>query len=389
MYPNLGIIVLPLVLVCVCLISCGSLCRTSKGAIHTSEPENNDSLKNGIEEYVELVAKLVPGEQSPRLLKIGHMAGSYKQYPKSIDKIEKMNEPVDSLIARGQLQHVADLIEFSFKDLELDAVEIDVQMGWGRERRKRVIYVTHDPIKQAPDEYSEDVSRYLQSNRLDSVLSKFIESGYFREKGLFIEFKCKRHDRLSESDSLVIRGTLNTIADVVKSRAWKSSEEKEVFLGHVGFASFNLGALVEAARYDSIKAIYKDVPNHSRPKLFYIASSNRFVGRLASVLPWTRSLNFLSRKMLKKIAEFRELTGVWFDPCGVKDFVDSFSRKIISHRSRLPNPPPPLEFHISTYKLGKGEFEKRILREKGQMEAVKGMVFDINLEKRIRKTAKD
>ena len=78
MYPNLGIIVLPLVLVCVCLISCGSLCRTSKGAIHTSEPENNDSLKNGIEEYVELVAKLVPGEQSPRLLKIGHMAGSYK-----------------------------------------------------------------------------------------------------------------------------------------------------------------------------------------------------------------------------------------------------------------------------------------------------------------------
>ncbi|MCP4130787.1 MAG: hypothetical protein GY754_07380 [bacterium] len=311
------------------------------------------SARSEIDEYLHRIGEIF-GTSRDRPLVVGHRGGDHLRYPKNSKKIRP-----------GYTADVCTLMQNSFETLGLDGVEIDLRIDLsGTVGPEGVIYVTHD---EPADKLPSPTIEYLKQNTFEKILSFFIESGYYKTRFLFLEIKCRFARKLDPkgTEKKLIQKTLETIDGCITS-AGLSPEECRVIKNHIAFVSFNYRALETLHRY-------QQSPAH---ELFLLPATNRILIRLIIfVLRNLKNLSFLSKTLFKEIIDSEALSGIWYDPRAINNSGIIFN-EINNIREREKNL-PPLKLFLSTYKLDKEQFFKRIERDKNRPGTAAGFVFDI------------
>jgi hypothetical protein len=319
-----------------------SLCDKPRGAV------SRNKVVEKIELYSRETKKALGLVEKHRLLTIGHQAGDFERYPKDPGKISM--DTVDIL----------ELMKNSFEDYCLDGIEIDIQIDHKNiiDENLKDVYVVHNELETQLAPFAID---YFKRNTLRKVIRGFVDSKYHeRGKHIYIEIKCNDSERLNNRDNEAISGALDIIDDVVKG--FSASETQKIFR-HIGFASFNHRALERIA--GSAKG---------RHNLFFIVASNRALGWIATKTIYPH-FNFLGKRLKKVLLRSEFLTGVWFDPCAVKDFSEIFNAM---NREREGNPLlRPLDVYVSTYLLEEREYFRKLGMQKDKMHHVEGLFFEI------------
>ncbi|MBW1912628.1 MAG: hypothetical protein JRI43_05580 [Deltaproteobacteria bacterium] len=319
-----------------------SFCKTSYGAI------SREGAVKKIDSYKKRTGQCLGIGEKEDLLKFGHQAGSYEQYPKDPEKTG-----TDTL-------DISKLMKQSFDDYSLDGIEIDIQIDQENRVGEGIkdIYVVHDKLENDLKSYAIE---YLKRNTLKKVLRDFIEAKYYENnKHIYIEIKCDDSERLDTCDERVIAGTLDVIDGLVKEY---SHEDAEEICDHLAFASFNYRALEKI-----------DKLSKHRYDLFFIAASNRTLGWIATKTIY-RHFNYLGKMLKKTLSESNIITGVFFDPCAIDDFGAVFNRINDTRENEFKL--EPLKIFISTYLLEEDEYFDRIENEGKNLQNVKGLFFDI------------
>jgi len=273
-------------------------------------------------------------------------------------------------------------MDFSFEDLNSDGIEIDVRTVPESENFKGV-YVVHDAVKET--DLNEEAREYLASNTLRQVLDSFFAKDYgegkerisgIKERTIFIELKVPKKTFRPQLCSLE-KGEKDYVSQVVAEvdkgfpQAGGTASRSPASKRRVAFISFNFRALEYARELSENKGI-KDRP------YFYIAGTNRKIFGYSAALFFFKDIDALTPALSERIRKAEWLTGIWFDPLGIKNMARTFDR-LNRDRRRL------LEIYISTYKLKKKRFRRRFLREAGRdrnghggrLNNVKGLIFDI------------
>ncbi len=319
-----------------------SFCSNPYGAL------SRDHAEEKIAYYTQKTKKCLGMAEGHRLLKIGHQAGAFERYPKDPGAIS-----IDTA-------DILDLMKMSFEDYRLDGIEIDIQIDQNNiiDENVRDIYVVHNKLDFHLMPYA---TGYLKRNTLRNVLKGFLDAKYHeKDKYMYIEIKCHVAKKLDIRDKAAISGALNVIDDVLKGF---SSEEAEEIRKHIGFASFNNKALERIAELAK-----------GRHALFFIVASNKALGWIATKTIYPH-LNYLGKRLKKILLESQFLTGIWFDPCAVKDFGRIFNA---INRERQGNPLlQPLKVYVSTYLLEEREYFSRLEKDREKLYHAGGLFFDI------------
>ncbi len=343
-------------------IGCGS-----KGAILYS-PETVDKIND----YIKETSELVNGGSADKLEVVFHQAGSFQEYAKNIN-----TDRFNYSWCPSSTKDVSCLMDRSFKKLQADGIEMDVQTIPGSDIYKNV-YIVHDEIDEA--DLSKMAKAYLENNSLKQVLSHFIEQKYFRDnpagKHLFLELKIPKkllhvnHSPLNSKQKKYIEQIIIEMQEAIESAA-SDRNESAAIRRHIGFASFNLYALEYAHAFSTQKM-------QDGYSFNFIAGTNRgFLGYVVNVF-FSNAINYLDAELKKKLISHNWLTGIWFDPAGIDGIAKTFN-SINKEREE------PLSIYISTYKLRRGDYF-RLLRkdmietadgEMIKLENVRGLFFDI------------
>ena len=336
-----------------------------RGAIRYS-PSPQDIMESYRQETETLLEYPIPRHA------VLHRAGSFQEYAKDVHDSKFSYRPKE-----GGIQDVADLMDWSFKELDADGIEIDVQTVPGSEKFDKV-YIVHDPIR-AENGLSDDACDYLEKNELEDVLKRYISENYFktgkgnkRERFLYIELKCAkgcfrlRHHALSDEEKAYLEKVVSRISKLLPDNDQATSER---IRRHIAFASFNLGALEHTYRF------MKERGEESGHRFFFIAATNKpILGRIACL--FSREINYLDEDLTNRIINASWLDGIWFDPSGMNVIAKTFNN--INRRRK----DGPLDIHISTYKLCKKQYLKKMRKEMAvqgteTLQHVKGMIYEI------------
>jgi hypothetical protein len=331
-------------------------------------------IKEDIRRYLFFLQKSVLSQEKP-LKVVLHRAGSYQEYPKSLKKKRFTNKSDGN-----KLKNIIELMEFSFADIKAHGIEIDVRTVPTSDSFKRV-YVVHDAVKE--QELNVDAKKYLETNCLHRILVYFLSQDLRRKNhsepcdlAVFIDLKVpKREFRLDsyplnkdEREYLekVISEVDFSLESAVKQRISGLFKNKQI-----AFVSFNFDAL-EFVKNLSVKK------GHNDRTFYFILGTNRgFFGRMAAAFIY-REINYLTSVLIDKIRNAEWLTGIWFDPSGIKKITETLNEM---NRDRKF----PLDIYLSTYRLKEKKFRKIFEREKElhgknhswPLKNVKGLIFDI------------
>ena len=178
---------------------------------------------------------------------------------------------------------------------------------------------------------------------------KAVMEGYRRDTERLVASRIPRHFVLHRAGSFQEEKDLGKIASrihtVIQERAG-DSETRTKIRHHISFVSFNLNAL-ECMH----TLLEKD--GH---RFFFIAATNRWLAGTAANL-YSREINYVDRPLIDRLTASPWLSGIWFDPHGMRSLVETFNTL---NRRRSVH---PLEIHISTYKLPKKKYLQRLKKE--------------------------
>jgi len=317
------------------------------------------NLKDKIDQYKKSTSEKIDAigeDKSDGLFSIGHMAGDYRYYPKNIKKIKN----------RSSVKNVTELMCHSFDALHLSGIEIDVQRD-----KEGNIYVLHDKIENT-DNLSEDhVKDYLSKNTLEIILNTFIEHQYHEQnKSIYIEIKCEGSDHLTDEEEKTIEGAVHIVDKVAKNHLGDELPPSFPF----AFVSFNHAALqkVESCYTEKTKTTEGKVC----PPLFFIAVSNRLIVRFVRL--YKPFLSYIDKdgKLSQKLAKIKGLTGIWFDPSGIKNCSKVINKIREEWKEKNES---ELEVYISTYKLKKRNYLKRLETQGKALQGVQGLIYEFDL----------
>lgn len=305
-----------------------------------------------------------------------HRAGSYQEYPTRLNAQE-----FNAGRKGGKIKNVIQLLDFGFEEVKAQGIEIDVRTV-PRSPSLKSVYVVHDAIRET--ELDERATTYLENNTLQQVLTYFIGKDYTSavrtnpdELFIFIELKVPK--QIFRLNSSPLNGEEKEyISQVISEvdRAILSAKEPEPgypprIAKRIAFVSSNLDALEFAM----------SLPSRGEQKgrqSFFITGTNRgILGRLA-VIFFLRQINYLTSSLTGRINNAEWLTGIWFDPSGIRNMARTLNA--MNRGRRIP-----LDVYISTYKLREKRFRKRVEMEvlnssrgcPSQLENVQGLIFDI------------
>jgi hypothetical protein len=344
--------------------------RRSKGSLFYSE-----KIREDIDRYLSLMNKhvCVP-EKSLKI--VLHRAGSYQEYPTHLNA-----QGFEAGRKGGKIKNVIQLLDFGFEEVKAHGIEIDVRTV-PRSLSFKSVYVVHDAIREK--ELDEKAAAYLVNNTLQQVLTHFIGMEYtsadrFGPDELFIYIELKVPKRIFHLNSSPLNReekeyVMQVISEADKAILSAVSPKSGSFpriSKRIVFVSFNLDALEYAKNVSERRG-------EKGRQYFFIAGTNRgILGRLAAIF-FLRQINYLTSTLTDRIKNAEWMTGIWFDPSGIRNMARTFNEMNRSRRF-------PLSIFVSTYKLKEKRFRKRLEREglknrqgrSPQLENVQGLIFDI------------
>ncbi len=283
-------------------------------------------------------------DKKDTLLTILHQLGNSKDYPKFTRNIK-----------RKKVFNSTEKMITCFDNYEVDGVEFDVQFC------DDTIYIIHEPIplkyktKKPKNKYN-----FFKNNLFYDLIDTFVKRKYYeKNKFLYIEFKAKNAYKLSYSEILTIKKTIEVIDSIIK----KNKVDASRVCSQIAFVSFNHCAL----NYVIDIGIKKY-------KLYYILG-HKCISKLCKAMN-----NAVFNKDDKKhvgIADLlrsKELAGIWFSPKSIKN-IDSISNDINKCKGVNSN----LEFFVSTYQQGKKSILKFCKKDENVKfkENIKGLIFNV------------
>lgn len=318
------------------LFSYEALAYSGMGSISRSSAQ--EEMKN----YTAVSLRYLKASPLGPLEMLGHRAGSFEEYPLAFAPQE-------------HFQDVAVLMDRSFHELKLSAIEIDIRQTSVQGRP--LVYVAHD---QVTPPFSRPTMEALERNSLRRVLSHYLARGYQHQgKKIFIEIKTearpywRSHPAIIASERLLIARAIEEIKNLIHSHPERQKLEK-LF----NFAGFNFFAL----EYQATLA-----PEFSS---YWIATSNGGVElSLLSLL----GLGGLNSFMREHLAQASWLDGVWFDPFWIERYPRVFNQ-INEKRAS------PLEFYLSTYGFNDSIYAYKLWKNhfSGELDHFRGLIFDIS-----------
>ena len=344
--------------------------RRSKGPLFYAEKTGED-----IDRYLSLMRKhvCVPDNSLKIVL---HRAGSYQEYPTHLNA-----QRFYAGRKKGKIKNIIQLMDFGFEEVKAHGIEIDVRTV-PKSPSFKSVYVVHDAIRET--ELDEKATTYLENNTLQQVLTHFIGKEYTSadhsgpdELFIFIELKVsKRIFRLNSTplnreEKEYVTQVISEADKAVLSTMGPNPGYPPRISKRIAFVSFNLDALEFAMSLS-------DRGEQKGRQYFFIAGTNRGIpGRLAAVF-FLRQINYLTSSLTGRINNAEWLTGIWFDPSGIRNMARTFNSMNRGRRF-------PLDIYVSTYKLKEKRFRRRFEREalknrrgrSPQLENVQGLIFDI------------
>ena len=276
------------------------------------------------------------------LIQIGHRAGSFEEYAKSVDDLESKRS-------------VNELMDLSFGELGLNAIEVDVRSSPLDDVKAVVV---HDAI--APGELSVAARKFIRANSVAAVLRHFVAKGYHRQgKRIFFELKASDATRLDPDAKAAIDGTAAALEAILRGRT-----DAALVRRHVELISFNQHAL----EYASV-ALGAAAPLH---RLHMILTTNQHSKLLFETV--RSDLRVLDEAVTAWLAKTPLISGVFFDPRYVDGFAGLFNG--INER-RTCRGLAPLALHLSTYSHDYAEFVERLKAAGQPLKNVRGLVYEV------------
>ncbi|MBF0430428.1 MAG: hypothetical protein HQK83_04065 [Fibrobacteria bacterium] len=279
---------------------------------------------------------------------IGHQLGDFRHYPLNCNKLSHCYD-------------IRQMMDTAFNIFNLTGIELDVQL-----RYDGVICVMHDEL---PEQTAPIAEPYTSNNTLEGALLHLFEQETFQDKTMYIEIKCSHHSRLNDKE----KKTINSLSTLIHNLANSNKTQKCHLKKQVKFISFNLSAL----------NYLNTCSAHFPLDTIYIAVTDTWLLQLLHLLPgrFMESYGLFNGTMMNKLVTNTTLTGIWFDPLGIKNFAQKFNR-INEEREKHTPPLPPLDIGISTYKLSWDNFKKRFTNQGNrQLQNVSGLIVNIDTKR--------
>lgn len=320
---------------------------TAGGAVAALRPQWTSLPRAELSQWTKRFAKATRAHSDVApvgsLLHIGHRAGSYEEYARTLE---------------GDLSHVrrvVELMDMSFGPLGLNAIEIDVRSS-PLEGDESAI-VVHDRIA---GELSAHAREYIGANTLRGLLRHYVRRGYHRQgKRLFVELKAPDAAGLDAEARAAIDRTVAALETTLRQHA-----DAKLVRSHVEFISFNRHALKYAR-----KALGAAAPLH---RLHMILTTNQQAGAALAVI--RGDLAVLDSTQTAWLADTSLLSGILFDPRYVDDFTSLFNG---INRQRTERGLSPLALHLSTYSHDYPSFVARLAAEGKRLRHVRGLVYEV------------
>lgn len=325
---------------------------------------------------------------------IAHVAGSYREYPMTVDRGFL---PKDGMVmSQGwgikswfKAKDINDLIDKTFENSEIDSLEIDIQVPPSDHplctKGKRCAFVVHDLVDwSAVDNKNNAANIYLKRNSLDKILTHFVkEKSYYKNRRLYLELKslftCNAPKRKSKECSDLGKRIAKEISMVLPDLKNIKSDNNKNWLT---LTSFSASALEEA--HTSLKILGLDefvdfaliagvYPNNS-----FLSFAKWVVGQQKGSVP-------MFTKPLRKFAvEKTWLDSIWFSPQGVTNFYSLFHKM---NKSREDEGLGPLKFSVANYSIKWPKFKKAMLRQPACATKVPivAMMIDIDDDQELKK----
>lgn len=278
-------------------------------------------------------------------LHIGHRAGSFEEYARTING-ELPTRP----------RAVTELMDLSFTELGLNAIEIDVRRSPLEGDTSAV--VVHDRI--SPGDLSRTAREYIRANTLSGLLRHYLAKGYHVQgKRIFVELKASNAAKLDVEARESIDRTAAALTTTLQGRA-----DAETARRHVELISFNQHALEHARQ-----ALGTAAKAH---KLHLILTSNRHPEFTYQLI--RSDLRPVDASLVSWLGKTSWVNGVLFDPRYVEGFASLFNRL---NRKRERRGLAPLALHLSTYSHDFAGFVERLSAAGQRLRHVRGLVYEV------------
>ncbi len=313
-------------------------------------PIPRDQIRASMQRYYEATSACAETAPPQRFVHTAHRAGNPLAYARRLNGA-RPDPPQPALIA--------DLMDLSFGELGLTAIEFDVRSS--PLPGEQSVVVVHDPIK--PAGLSKTARTYMRANTLRRVLEHFVAQGYYRDgRRLMIELKVPSGPEINAASRMLIDRIAAAVGSV------DGHPDAAAIRPSIVFASFNLDAL------DSMRAALESGAA-ANCGYYLMATSNQFP---QWVFDWFTPLPRFDPSIEQQLTETPWLTGTVFAPKWIDRFVEIFNR---INRHRVERELRPLDLHLAIYSETFDDYVKRLgdATSGGErpLDHVAGLVYEV------------
>lgn len=326
---------------------------------------NDAQLSNAIDRIKAFHHLLNPAVDSLEV--IGHGAGSFRHYPMNYQAGHRLTGGKKGMVhgnhylcSAAQAKPIAELMEQAFREYQLDAVEIDVHLPDGNHALADCYgYVIHDKLRWDKIQPHDAAYNYLQQNRLDKVLSHFINQGFYRSKVLYLDLKVDADCQILPETACSISNHRchhypRAIANIVKPflSGEYQSDSGEPWLRLVSFSPHTLSSL------------YKHLHENERNNLSFgvIAGyQNRWIWPFKGIKKYAANskgpVPLLDNGFLAFIEQTPWLDRVWFSTKGLDNPVTIFQSV---NKTRAGSGYSALKYSVAHYDVKPKSYRKKL-----------------------------
>ncbi len=316
-------------------------------------PIPRDQIRASLPRYYDATSACAETVPPHQFVHTGHRVGNPDAYARRLNGA-RPDPP--------QPARIADLMDHSFGELGLTAIEFDVRSS--PLPGDQSVVVVHDPIK--PGSLSETARTYMSANTLQRVFEHFVAREYYRAGyRLLIELKVPWGPELDAASRTLLDRTAAAV------RSLDEHPDVDAIRPSIVFASFNLDAL------ESMREALKSSAT-ADCGYYLMATSNQFP---QWVFNWFTPLPRFDGSIERQLTETPWLTGTVFSPRWVDRFVEIFNR--INH-DRVEGGLRPLDLHLAIYSETFDDYVRRLGEATSDgdrpLRHVAGLVYEVGGE---------
>lgn len=304
----------------------------SPNRINIDKGELSDEIKK-----IHDLCDSMPGNCiSNKLEIVGHGAASFRYYPMGIDKDGKVKGNSWSVFKNAKAKNVVDLMDIAFRDHNIEAIEIDVQLPKTSHPlckiadKQNCAFVMHNtPDWKMISNENIDSFRYFQNNTLNIVLSHFMNQNYHTEgKRVYLELKSSLDCTSPDQERIECTDDAFRVANIVKQILSKtnSSESTKNWLIITSFSATALSALRE-----KLEEQFKNQVDYA---LIAGYDTKGFLGIKSCLAQCKGPVPQFTKEMQDFASLTPWLNKLWFSTKGISNPIKIFDG-VVSKRSKL------------------------------------------------------